>query len=37
MRSGALVKASLSFWKASVAVGVQNRDLGLFLSRLVNG
>ncbi len=33
----ALVKASLSWWKASVADGVQDRDLGLFFRRLVRG
>ncbi len=37
MRIGALIKASLSLWKASVADGVQDSDLGLFSRRFVRG
>ncbi len=36
-RIGARVKASFSLSKASLAAGVQDRDLGLFRSRLVRG
>ncbi len=36
-RIGALIKASLSLWKASVADGVQYSDLGLFFRRFVRG